>query len=149
MPPKRTNSTAKEDFAILSKPKIRGLEYAGILSHPVTTLLTSLSISVSNISNHPGLQVFFTSFSILPIQARLLINQRQGSSMLSRFDISPVVLIETPPEITGNTGIKVLVLLTVKYIDIMHDVIRVVTGHKWPSLLCCSRGLPVLSSKLR
>ncbi|HKI48305.1 MAG TPA: transposase, partial [Desulfobacteria bacterium] len=28
----RTNATAKEDFAILSKPKIRGLEHAGILS---------------------------------------------------------------------------------------------------------------------
>ena len=28
----RTNATAKEDFTILSKPKIRGLEYAGILS---------------------------------------------------------------------------------------------------------------------
>ena len=28
----RTNATAKEDFAILSKPKIRGLEHAGIPS---------------------------------------------------------------------------------------------------------------------
>ena len=28
----RTNATAKEDFSILSKPKIRGLEHAGILS---------------------------------------------------------------------------------------------------------------------
>jgi len=28
----RTNATAKEDFAILSKPKIQGLEHAGILS---------------------------------------------------------------------------------------------------------------------
>ena len=28
----RTNATAKEDFTILSKPKIRGLEHAGILS---------------------------------------------------------------------------------------------------------------------
>ena len=28
----RTNTTAKEDSTILSKPKIRGLEYAGILS---------------------------------------------------------------------------------------------------------------------
>ena len=28
----RTNATAKEDFAILAKPKIRGLQYAGILS---------------------------------------------------------------------------------------------------------------------
>jgi len=28
----RTNATAKEDFAILSKPKIRGLKHAGILS---------------------------------------------------------------------------------------------------------------------
>jgi hypothetical protein len=28
----RTNATAKEDFSILSKPKIRGLKHAGVLS---------------------------------------------------------------------------------------------------------------------
>jgi len=45
----RTNATAKEDFRILAKPKVRGLGHAGILSHPVTTPLASPSISASNI----------------------------------------------------------------------------------------------------
>ena len=63
--------------------------------------------------------------------------------MFSRSDISLIVLIETAPEITCHTGIKVLVLCAVEDIDIVHDIVRVVTGHKWLSSLFCSRELPV------
>jgi len=35
----RTNSTAKDDFSILAKPKVRGLRHAGVLSQIATTVV--------------------------------------------------------------------------------------------------------------
>ena len=41
----RTNATAKEDFPILSKPKIRGLEHAGILSQMAVIVILLKRVS--------------------------------------------------------------------------------------------------------
>ena len=41
----RTNATAKEDFSILSKPKIRGLEHAGILSQMAVIIVLLKRVS--------------------------------------------------------------------------------------------------------
>jgi len=41
----RTNATAKEDFPILSRPKVRGLEHAGILSQMAVIVVLLKRIS--------------------------------------------------------------------------------------------------------